>query len=504
MVAVKARTVQQRSNGLMRGSFHKQALSFWQSRNASQQSKSTVTRCFSSNLRDRFEKLKDTQKINPDLIKNAENFKDKDPKANLDHIDFKELNKKRSSGLQDKFTNLNKKLNVNGENEESFKQETLYDALKNAEVNENLKNVAGKFGKAFDGFKSFYAEKSTVVREKLEERKQAQAKMQADKEEAGEEKASGTESETDKNGFTSRGLNFLKESWYETFPQEKDYVSKYKDRIEEIKRQRELEEEYENNGEIPEWKRGALIVTDIEAEPESRWAKFKRSVKSKFDDTDTMKEFYKSDSFKEFSEARSHLQDLKGDIQTEVDHSQSPLVAKARGAYDMIFTESNTAQAIRQMQSFDPDFEIEDFLYEARDLFEMMYTYQLHADIETLSLFVGEQALAFWKNILTVRTKTGIEPKYKEVLSVDDITFMGGRIPDKKNACFTFSCRLREIHCNVKKGQMEEIVEGDEERVSTSIYSFTVTLHSDPALDQLGHPWEIVDVQQMDKYKALF
>lgn len=66
---------------------------------------------------------------------------------------------------------------------------------------------------------------------------------------------------------SSKCAGYVKEVWQETFPNEKSKVkSKMQKRKEVAKMQKEMEmsmeEEAQIQGEIPEWKRQAIVTTD--------------------------------------------------------------------------------------------------------------------------------------------------------------------------------------------------------------------------------------------------
>jgi len=69
---------------------------------------------------------------------------------------------------------------------------------------------------------------------------------------------------------SSRAFNYFKEVWRETFP---DDQNKTLSRMEQRKQSAKMQKEYEENAEhienlqeqIPEWKRGAIAVTEQEA-----------------------------------------------------------------------------------------------------------------------------------------------------------------------------------------------------------------------------------------------
>jgi hypothetical protein len=66
---------------------------------------------------------------------------------------------------------------------------------------------------------------------------------------------------------TSKAFSYIKDVWYETFPNERNALQrKMEKRKEQARIAREMEENQEYidklQEEIPEWKRGAIITTE--------------------------------------------------------------------------------------------------------------------------------------------------------------------------------------------------------------------------------------------------
>lgn len=104
---------------------------------------------------------------------------------------------------------------------------------------------------------------------------------------------------------TSSAFGYIKDIWQETFPQEDELArSKMQRRKQIAKLQKELEnnqltpEEVEKlQASIPDWKKGAVVITD-EKPTEERSGLFRRlgrKVKSSVNKTSAAQEFYQSD-----------------------------------------------------------------------------------------------------------------------------------------------------------------------------------------------------------------
>ncbi len=68
--------------------------------------------------------------------------------------------------------------------------------------------------------------------------------------------------------------------------------------------------------QIPEWKRGALTVSDVQVEEERKGLikKLKSSVKSKINQTDTAKQFYQSEEYKRLESIKNEYKEFKSNF----------------------------------------------------------------------------------------------------------------------------------------------------------------------------------------------
>ena len=156
---------------------------------------------------------------------------------------------------------------------------------------------------------------------------------------------------------TSVTCSYIKEVWQETFPNPDGRVkSKMQTRKEiatKLKMQEQLSpEELEAlEGQIPEWKKGALVMTDekpIEETP-SLFKRLKNKVVSKAADTKVVKNFKESEEYKRIEEVRKEMQEFKHNLKDEIDSTQNPIVQTTRSMTDLVFMESTCAKAIKEM-----------------------------------------------------------------------------------------------------------------------------------------------------------
>jgi len=84
------------------------------------------------------------------------------------------------------------------------------------------------------------------------------------------------------------------------------------------------------NESIPEWKRGALVVSDAAEEEEEQekgiFGRAKDSVKQRISSTESAQNFYKSDEYQQIEKLRSEYSEFKNELKDQIDNSQSPLI----------------------------------------------------------------------------------------------------------------------------------------------------------------------------------
>ena len=80
---------------------------------------------------------------------------------------------------------------------------------------------------------------------------------------------------------------------------------------------------------------------------------------------------------------------------------------------------------------------------------------------------------------------------------------IGGQVPDKKLPTFTFTIKTQEIHCLLSKMNQKKIVDGADDRIMYCQYNFALTLHSNPDIENIGHKWELIELQQIGNQIAL-
>ena len=249
----------------------------------------------------------------------------------------------------------------------------------------------------------------------------------------------------------------MKDVWCETFPNED---KKVKSRIEKRKQIAKQQKEYEMSmedqermqQEIPEWKRQSLVVTDQQAEEEEKQGLFKKlrkGVKERVSQTEAAQKFYQSEEYKKIEAIRSEMNQFKSNLKEEIDNTQNPLVQTSRRAVDLAFTESGLARAIKEMQKYDPEFDLQELHYEAEEIFKEFYCNYLNGNLQYIEKVCGKAGLAIAKSEINRRNSEGWKYKYDDILNINHPNFLGGLIPEKSPPQFTFTIEVQEIDCKV-------------------------------------------------------
>lgn len=127
-----------------------------------------------------------------------------------------------------------------------------------------------------------------------------------------------------------------------------------------------MEEEDQMQGEIPEWKRQAMVTTEEQTEEEKKGLlkKLRHGVSDKINQTSAAKSFYQSDEYKKIEKMRAEMSEFKHNLKDEIDSTQNPFVQRTREALDLALMESSCARAVKEMQLYDKDFDLLELTYE--------------------------------------------------------------------------------------------------------------------------------------------
>jgi len=160
---------------------------------------------------------------------------------------------------------------------------------------------------------------------------------------------------------------------------------------------------------IPDWKKGAMTVTDNEPE-EKKAGLFKRAVSSastKIGGTKFVKNLAQTEEFKEFkkqyTEVKEDMTDFTEKLRDEVETTENKGVSFARDAGSILFHESNTSKAVRTMKVYDQTFDLMDLHHESSEIFVDFYNAFLRGDLEYIQKFASGPALAIVKAEMKIR-----------------------------------------------------------------------------------------------------
>lgn len=172
---------------------------------------------------------------------------------------------------------------------------------------------------------------------------------------------------------------YFKDLWEETFPNDKRKVSlrlqKRKDQAVKMKEYSEEEME-EMQDQIPEWKRTSMTMVDEDLIEDERTGVFKRvmgKATSKIGSTKFVQNLNQTEEYrkfrKQYHEVAEDMTDFKERVKDQVDQTENRAVRMGRDVTSIITSESNTSQAVRRMTAYDPDFNMTDLGFEAREIF---------------------------------------------------------------------------------------------------------------------------------------
>ncbi|CAD8123696.1 unnamed protein product [Paramecium sonneborni] len=333
-------------------------------------------------------------------------------------------------------------------------------------------------------------------------------------------KGSAQKFKTDANANQQAGigktcLNMAKLAWRKTFPSHDDEVKARMETVKAKLAERKKEEEKlaqmseeELGGiqeKIPEWKRNAIQATDQSTSEEaSLKQKIAQKIQSRLKQSEQGQQFVNSDTYKEYVTFKSEMKQFKADLSDRIQNHPNNFVQVSLYAAKTVTNESNVARAIKQMRMIDPNFDIYELEKEAKVIFEQIYNLYLVGDLESLQKVCGEAALGYFKVLLKKQEAEKSEPKHKQLWNVDEIRFTRASIPDSvKLPVFIFTIKTQEIFCYVSKTDKSKIVDGDDERIMSMDYQFALTPHSNPASDEFGHIWEMIELQPQQVVKML-
>ena len=88
------------------------------------------------------------------------------------------------------------------------------------------------------------------------------------------------------------------------------------------------EELEEFEASIPEWKKGALVVSEAVSEEEQRglFGRLSDKAKHRFSQTEAGKRFYESEDYEKVKQVRANYQEFKDNLKDGIENTQNPAV----------------------------------------------------------------------------------------------------------------------------------------------------------------------------------
>ena len=246
--------------------------------------------------------------------------------------------------------------------------------------------------------------------------------------------------------------------------------------------------------EIPDWKKGGMVVSDLPEEDEAGLLRRAgRKVVGAVANTSAGQKISDSDMNKDINKFRAQVKEFRGNLKEELDHTQNPFVQRSREVIDIAFIESGTAKAVKNMKLYDKEFDIEELPFEAEEVFKEYYCNFLAANIDYLEKVSSSAALAISKAEVKRRKEEGWEYRFTDILDMTPVNFLGGQVSDKGPPNFSFTVNVQEINCKQKIKDPEEIHSGSESSILVTTYHFVLSRHDDPDIGLTGHYWELIE-----------
>ena len=179
----------------------------------------------------------------------------------------------------------------------------------------------------------------------------------------------------------------------------------------------------------------------------------KGAVGEKINQTEAAQNFYESEEYKQLKKVRQEVNSFKSDLREHVDASHNPMVQLSSKAVDKVMSETPMAMAIKSMQRYDPDFDLEDLRDEAQEIFQEFYCNFLSGNKEYLEMVCGGMAGATCKAHIDLRNKEGWKFKYEELLNCSHCELQGGLIEERKpQFSYHIECQEFDEKVNAKTG----------------------------------------------------
>jgi len=168
---------------------------------------------------------------------------------------------------------------------------------------------------------------------------------------------------------------------------------------------------------------------------------------------------------------------------------QNPWVYRLSGWHDTFFAETETSQAVREVQRLDPDFEIEEFLQalQAETLPSVIQNF-VEGNNDALRSVLSEGAYAMTYAAMKARVAEGhiMDPN---VLHLEEPTLLLAQVMDKMPPVFLVRSVAHQVNCI--RNRDGEITEGSPSEIRTIIYMMAFQQEVDEDIGEVA--WKIVE-----------
>lgn len=170
---------------------------------------------------------------------------------------------------------------------------------------------------------------------------------------------------------------------------------------------------------------------------------------------------------------------------------------------DSLLRESSTASAVREMQKYDPTFDLQELNFEVQEIFKEFFCNYLEGNLAYLEKVCGMAGLAIVKSEVKRRETEGWRYRYTDVLDCGQVNFLGANVLEKGVPHFTFTVAVQEIDCKVLAKQPDQVKEGDDSRIVQATYRIVLARHQEPDVALAGHYWEIVEFNKVGELQQI-
>eukprot|EP00941_MAST-03F_sp_MAST-3F-sp1_P002622 g2622.t1 len=185
------------------------------------------------------------------------------------------------------------------------------------------------------------------------------------------------------------------------------------------------------------------------------------------------------------------------DVREHWETSQNPWVYRASAAYDAVFAETETAQAVREVQRLDPDFNEHIFMEELRDeVLPHVISCFLKGDNDNLREILSEGAYAMVYAAMKQRKADGLVMD-TNILSLKTPELMAAQLVDKQPPIFVCGTLAQQINCI--KNKEGKIVEGAEDEIRGVYYVVAMQREFDEKNSELIWRVQELQVQVLDQ-----